>query len=56
MDSGPITNKRFFSQVYIGPNLTSVHYLHQQSEAAWFYTQLPWRSKEFKFSPFEVPL
>lgn len=40
-------------QVYIGPNLTSVHYLHQQSEAAWFYTQLPWRSKEFKFSPFE---
>jgi len=40
-------------QVYIGPNLTSVHHLHQQSEAAWLYTQLPWRSKEFKFSPFE---
>lgn len=40
-------------QVYIASNLTTVHHLHQQSEAAWFYTQLPWRSKEFKFSPFE---
>ena len=40
-------------QVYIGPNLTTVVTLAQASEAAWFYSQLPWRSKEFKLSPFE---
>jgi len=40
-------------QVYIGPNVTSVVSLAQASESAWFYSQLPWRSKEFKISPFE---
>jgi len=40
-------------QVYIGPNLTTVVTLAQASESAWFYSQLPWRSKEFKLSPFE---
>ena len=40
-------------RVYIGPNVTSVVSLVQASESAWFYSQLPWRSKEFKLSPFE---
>jgi len=40
-------------QVYIGPNVTVVSYLHDQSESAWFYSQLPWKTKEFKFSPFQ---
>merc|ERR1719228_1810972 len=40
-------------QVYIGSNVTSVARLAQASESAWFYSQLPWRSKEFKLSPFE---
>merc|ERR1719228_1956558 len=40
-------------QVYIGANVTSVARLAQASESAWFYSQLPWRSKEFKLSPFE---
>jgi len=39
--------------VYIGPNLTTVTHLAQESETAWLYTQLPWRSKDFKMSPFE---
>lgn len=40
-------------QVYIGSNLTAVARLAQESETAWIYTQLPWRSKDFKLSPFE---
>jgi hypothetical protein len=40
-------------QVYIGSNVTSVAMMAQASESAWFYSQLPWRSKEFKLSPFE---
>jgi len=40
-------------QVYIGPNVSSVVSLARASESAWFYSQLPWRSKEFKLSPFE---
>jgi len=40
-------------QVYIGSNVTSVAMLAEASESAWFYSQLPWRSKEFKLSPFE---
>jgi len=40
-------------QVYIGSNVTSVALMAQASESAWFYSQLPWRSKEFKLSPFE---
>jgi len=40
-------------RVYIGSNLTTVAHLAQESETAWVYTQLPWRSKDFKFSPFE---
>ncbi|XP_023321070.1 nuclear envelope integral membrane protein 1 [Eurytemora carolleeae] len=40
-------------QVYIGPNISTVHQMHQLSESAWIYTQLPWRAKEFKMSPFQ---
>ena len=40
-------------RVYMGPNVTSVVSLVQASESAWFYSQLPWRSKDFKLSPFE---
>jgi len=40
-------------QVYIGSNLTTVARLAQESDTAWLYTQLPWRSKDFKLSPFE---
>jgi len=40
-------------QVYMGPNVTSVVSLAQASQSAWLYSQLPWRSKEFKLSPFE---
>eukprot|EP00092_Neocalanus_flemingeri_P028995 GFUD01031478.1.p1 GENE.GFUD01031478.1~~GFUD01031478.1.p1 ORF type:complete len:450 (+),score=145.71 GFUD01031478.1:33-1382(+) len=39
--------------VYLGPNVTTVVSLAQASDSAWFYSQLPWRSKEFKLSPFE---
>lgn len=41
-------------KVYIGPNISTVHQMHQLSESAWIYTQLPWRAKEFKMSPFQV--
>jgi len=40
-------------QVYMGPNVTSVVSLAQASQSSWIYSQLPWRSKEFKLSPFE---
>ena len=40
-------------QVYMGPNVSSVISLAEASESAWLYSQLPWRSKEFKLSPFE---
>jgi len=40
-------------QVYIGPNVTAVNSLYQQSEASWWYTQLPWRSTQFKIDPFQ---
>lgn len=40
-------------RVYIGPNVTVVAHMAQESETAWLYTQLPWRSKYFKFSTFE---
>ena len=41
-------------KVYIGPNLTTVHYLRSQSEVAWFYSQLPWKTKHYKIDPFKV--
>ena len=40
-------------QVYIGPNVTAVARLAKEMESAWLYSRLPWRSKEFKISPFE---
>jgi hypothetical protein len=40
-------------QVYIGPNVTAVNSLYQQSESSWWYTQLPWRSTQFKIDPFQ---
>ena len=40
-------------EVYMGQNVSSVVRLAQASESAWFYSQLPWRSKEFKLSPFD---
>jgi len=40
-------------EVYIGPNLTTVHYLRSQSEVAWFYSQLPWKTKHYKIDPFK---
>lgn len=40
-------------QVHMGPNVTSVDKLKKESEVHWLpHTQLPWRSKEFKLSPF----
>jgi len=40
-------------QVYIGPNVTAVNNLYQQSESSWWYTQLPWRTTQFKIDPFQ---
>jgi len=40
-------------QVYIGPNVTAVMNLVKDSQSAWIYSQLPWRAKDFKISPFE---
>ena len=40
-------------EVYLGPNVSSVVGLAKLSESEWFYSRLPWRSKEFKVSPFE---
>jgi len=40
-------------EVYIGPNVTAVARLAKEMESAWLYSRLPWRSKEFKISPFE---
>lgn len=40
-------------EVYLGPNVSSVVSLAKLSESEWFYSRLPWRSKEFKVSPFE---
>merc|ERR1719471_1633015 len=40
-------------QVYMGLNVSTVEALARASESTWFYSQLPWRSKEFKLSPFE---
>ena len=38
-------------EVYLGPNVTSVVELAKMSESEWFYSRMPWRSKEFKVSP-----
>jgi len=40
-------------EVYLGPNVSSVVGLAKMSESEWFYSRMPWRSKEFKISPFE---
>ena len=37
-------------EVYVGPNATAVVSLAKISESEWFYSRLPWRSKEFKVS------
>lgn len=37
-------------EVYMGPNVTSVVALAKASESEWFYSRMPWRSKEFKVS------
>ena len=37
-------------EVYVGPNASSVVSLAKISESEWFYSRLPWRSKEFKVS------
>ena len=37
-------------EVYLGPNASSVVALAKMSESEWFYSRLPWRSKEFKVS------
>ena len=38
-------------EVYLGPNVSSVVELVKMSESEWFYSRMPWRSKEFKVSP-----
>ena len=40
-------------EVYIGNNISSVVTLLKARESEWIYSSLPWRSKEFKLSPFE---
>ena len=35
-------------EVYLGPNVSSVVGLAKLSESEWFYSRMPWRSKEFK--------
>ena len=37
-------------EVYLGPNVSSVVGLAKMSESEWFYSRMPWRSKEFKVS------
>lgn len=38
----------------MGQNLTMVDLSIKESNYAWLYTQLPWKSREFRISPFEV--
>jgi len=40
-------------QVYLAPNVSTINQMVQASETAWFYSQLPWRSKVFKIDPFQ---
>jgi len=40
-------------EVYLSNNITGVAELAELRESEWFYSGLPWRSKEFKISPFE---
>ena len=42
-------------EVYLGPNVSSVVGLAKMSESEWFYSRMPWRSKEFKVSPPVTP-
>jgi len=39
--------------VYIANNVSMVKKMHQDHEATWFYSSLPWKAKTLKFSPFE---
>ena len=40
-------------EVYMANNVSGVVSLAKMRESEWFYSSLPWRSKEFKLSPFE---
>ena len=40
-------------EVYLAANISGVVSLAKLRESEWFYSGLPWRSKEFKLSPFE---
>ena len=40
-------------EVYLAANTSGVVSLAKLRESEWFYSGLPWRSKEFKLSPFE---
>jgi len=46
-----LTNHNY--EVYLANNITGVISLAKLRESEWFYSGLPWRSKEFKISPFE---
>jgi len=40
-------------EVYLANNVTGVVDLAKLRESTWFYSGLPWRSKDFKLSPFD---
>jgi len=40
-------------EVYMGYSVSSTVSLSKARETAWFYSSLPWKSKEFNLSPFE---
>ena len=46
-----LTNHNY--EVYLSNNISGVIGLAKLRESEWFYSGLPWRSKEFKISPFE---
>ena len=48
-----LTNHIYEDEVYLANNVSGVVELAKVRESTWFYSGLPWRSKDFKLSPFD---
>ena len=48
-----LTNHIYEDEVYLANNVSGVVEPAKVRESTWFYSGLPWRSKDFKLSPFD---
>lgn len=39
--------------IYLAPNVSMVQLAHKDFKASWFYSTMPWKSKDMKINPFQ---